>query len=283
MNGIAGFFSRILHPTIRDRSEQNAFVLRTVAVCAAIALAVDVANQMVFFVDWPTSIRSWAITIVLAGSIAAVVSWLIARAHYELYQAKLEVDLLSRTDPMTGLPNRRAVFEVAETTSPDTMALVIVDIDRFKRVNDTRGHLAGDEVIRTVAEIMSAELSPLGFLGRIGGEEFALVGSDVDLHALVERLGAFRRRIATTPIVVTGGAVTITVSAGVALRRPGGSFADLYAEADRALYDAKTRGRNRVCFGPSFPSVSEDWDGEERRWREDADSPLPSGGAKSVA
>ena len=283
MNGIAGFFSRILHPTIRDRSEQNAFVLRTVAVCAAIALAVDVANQMVFFVDWPTSIRSWAITIVLAGSIAAVVSWLIARAHYELYQAKLEVDLLSRTDPMTGLPNRRAVFEIAETTSPDTMALVIVDIDRFKRVNDTRGHLAGDEVIRAIAQIMASDLGRFGCVGRIGGEEFALVGSDVDHTVLAERLFEFCRRVAATPIVVNGGTVVVTVSAGVALRRPGGSFADLYAEADRALYDAKTRGRNRVCFGPSFPSVAEDWDGEERRWREDADSTLPSGGTKSVA
>ena len=260
-----------------------AFVTRTVVVCAVAALGVDIANQMVFFVDWTTAIRSWGITIVLSGSIAAVVSWLIARAHHELYQAKLEVDLLSRTDPMTGLPNRRAVFEVAETATPDAMALVIVDIDRFKRVNDTRGHLAGDEVIRAIAQIMATELGRFGCVGRIGGEEFALVGSDIDYAVLAERLFEFRRRVAATPIVVNGGAVVVTVSAGVALRRPGGSFADLYAEADRALYDAKAQGRNRVCFGPSFPAVAEYWDGNERRWREDAHSPSASGDAKSVA
>jgi diguanylate cyclase (GGDEF)-like protein len=260
-----------------------AFVTRTVVVCAVAALGVDIANQMVFFVDWTTAIRSWGITIVLSGSIAAVVSWLIARAHHELYQAKLEVDLLSRTDPMTGLPNRRAVFETAETATPDAMALVIVDIDRFKRVNDTRGHLAGDEVIRAIAQIMATELGQFGCVGRIGGEEFALVGSDIDYAVLAERLFEFRRRVAATPTVVNGGAVVVTISAGVALRRPGGSFADLYAEADRALYDAKTLGRNRVCFGPSFPAVAEAWDGNERRWREDADSPSASGDAKSVA
>jgi diguanylate cyclase (GGDEF)-like protein len=280
---IVRFFSNLRRPTVRSRREMWAFVTRTVIVCVAVALGVDVANQMIFFVDWPTSIRSWAITIVLAGSIAAVVSWLIARAHHELYQAKLQVDLLSRTDPMTGLPNRRAVFEVAETATPDAMALVIVDIDRFKRVNDTHGHLAGDEVIRTIAEIMAGELGHLGCVGRIGGEEFALVGSGIDCNDLAERLFEFCRRVAGTPIVVNGGAVVVTVSAGVALRRPGGSFADLYAEADRALYDAKTQGRNRVCFGPSFPAVAEDWDGNERRWREDADPSLPSSSARSVA
>jgi diguanylate cyclase (GGDEF)-like protein len=283
MGPFFGFLLRLRHPTVRNQRELRAFVLRTVAVCVLAALAVDVVNQMIFFVDWPTSIRSWAITIVLSGSIAAVVSWLIARAHYELYQAKLEVDLLSRTDPMTGLPNRRAVFEVAETATPDAMVLAIVDIDRFKRVNDTHGHLAGDEVIRTIGQIMADELGQLGCVGRIGGEEFALVGAGIDVNDLAERLARFRRRVIATPIVVNGGAVVVTISAGVALRRPGGSLADLYAEADRALYDAKTQGRNRICFGPSFPSIAEDWDGNERRWREDADPSLPSGNAKSVA
>jgi diguanylate cyclase (GGDEF)-like protein len=130
---------------------------------------------------------------------------------------------------------------------------------------------------------MADELGQLGCVGRIGGEEFALVGAGIDVNDLAERLAGFRRRVIATPIVVNGGAVVVTVSAGVALRRPGGSLADLYAEADRALYDAKTQGRNRICFGPSFPSIAEDWDGNERRWREDADPSLPSGNAKSVA
>lgn len=279
MRAPVAVLSNYIHPTIRNRRELIAYVLRTTGVCVLLALAADMVNQMIFFVDWSTALRSWAITVAVAGIIAAAATWLIGRAHHELYDAKVEFEHLSRTDPLTGLPNRRAVFEVAENSAARTMALVIVDIDRFKNVNDTRGHLAGDEVIRAIAGIMAAELGPLGVLGRIGGEEFALVGSDCDPLALAARLSALLRRVAATPIPFTGGAVTITVSAGVALRRPGGTFSDLYAEADRALYDAKTQGRNRVCFGPSFPPFS---DTDEAAWRVDAATDRPNG-ARSVA
>jgi diguanylate cyclase (GGDEF)-like protein len=271
MGSIGEHFGRMVRPTIKSKQELRAFTARTVAFCVTVALAADIANQLSFFVDWPTALRSWTITVVVAGSLAALVSWLIARAHFELYEAKLAVDQLSRTDPLTGLPNRRAVFEAVERMSPDAMVLVIVDIDRFKRVNDTRGHLVGDEVICALARMMALDLSPLGILGRIGGEEFALVSSGNDPAKLAAVISGFRRRVADTPIVAAGAAVTITVSVGVALRLAYETFSDLYADADRALYRAKTEGRNRTCFAASFvePGIG---DVDEANWRIDADT-----------
>ena len=133
------------------------------------------------------------------------------------------------------------------------MVLVIADIDRFKRVNDTYGHLAGDSVIRMISRIADAELGDLGAFGRIGGEEFALLASDVSPSLLVLRLENLRARIALTPVIIEGGtAIHVTISAGVAIRGVNRSFDALYAEADQALYEAKSSGRNRISYSPRF-------------------------------
>ncbi len=126
------------------------------------------------------------------------------------------------------------------------MALVIADIDRFKTVNDTHGHLAGDEVIKMVGQAMQSELSAFGRVGRIGGEEFALVSPLAATDKLMVGLWSFRDRIAATPIVVGSASVTVTISIGVACRKKGQGFDALFADADRALYLAKASGRNRV-------------------------------------
>jgi diguanylate cyclase (GGDEF)-like protein len=241
---------RVFRTQITSERDLFGYVLRTSGVCAAIALAVDVVNQMVFFISWSEALRSWAITIVLAFGIAVVVSRAIGKSHLDLYRAKQVVEKLSRTDALTGLPNRRALLEVAET--PDAMVLVIVDIDRFKRVNDTYGHIAGDAVIRRIAEVMTRELGSLGQLGRLGGEEFALLTSGIDREVLSDRLTAFRDAVAGTPVIVGDTAVKVTISAGVALRGQGDNFAQLYSAADQALYLAKAAGRNRVTFAESI-------------------------------
>ena len=244
---------RSFRPTIRDEAELTAFILRTCIVCAGAALAVDVVNQMLFFASWVATLRSWGVTVALAAAIAFPVSRAIGKAHLALTRSKAEVETLSRTDELTGLLNRRALMEMAVTQPPETMVLVIADIDRFKRVNDNYGHMAGDAVIRMVSRIATAELGDLGALGRVGGEEFALLASDVSPSLLVLRLENLRTRISLTPVIAEGGtAIHVTISAGVAIRGVGRHFDDLYADADRALYDAKTSGRNRVSFSPLF-------------------------------
>lgn len=230
---------------IKTEAELRRFVVCVTALCVWVAVSLDVANQLVFFDSWHVAIRSWTISTAIAAIIALPVSWAIARAYLALYRAKVAVDELSRTDPLTGLLNRRALFERA-AVPPDVMALVIVDIDRFKRINDSHGHLVGDEVIRTVGRMMAHSLGDLGTVARLGGEEFALVSSDGDEVRLTARLREFGDRIAA--IAIVSGAVTasVTVSAGIASRKPGQTFEQLYAEADRALYVAKAAGRNRI-------------------------------------
>jgi diguanylate cyclase (GGDEF)-like protein len=244
---------QIFRPTIRSEEELAAFILRTCIASAGVALAVDVINQMLFFEGWEATVRSWAVTVVLASAIAFPVSRAIGKAHLALFRSKAEVETLSRTDELTGLLNRRALMEMAATQPPQTMVLVIADIDRFKRVNDNYGHMAGDAVIQMVSRIATAELGDLGALGRFGGEEFALLTSDVSPSLLVLRLENLRTRIALTPVIAEGGAaIHITVSAGVAIRGVGRDFDALYADADRALYEAKAAGRNRISYSPLF-------------------------------
>ena len=237
---------------IHDGRSLALYVARTTALSAGSALALDVVNQLVFFAGWESALRSWLVTLLVASGIAAVASRAIGRAQLALWRAKAEVERLSRTDPLTGLLNRRALLADLDG-SVDTMTLVITDLDHFKRVNDTHGHLVGDEVIRTVSSLMSDHLADLGRVGRLGGEEFAFLSSDVPLQHLMQRLQALRRDIEATPLA--GGRVTVTISAGVATRARGRSFETLYAAADRALYAAKTSGRNCIVV---------DEDGEDR-------------------
>jgi diguanylate cyclase (GGDEF)-like protein len=247
----------ILSCTIRDERELVRFVVSTTTVALAVALAADVTNQLVFFVDWTTCLRSWAITAGIVTAIAVPISRLIAKAHLELYRAKMRADELGRTDPLTGMLNRRAMVEAAQDGMPGLLALVIFDLDRFKRVNDTYGHLAGDAVIHAIGQMMVAELAPLGPVARVGGEEFALLAASVTLDALASRLTEFCQRVSSTPIVVGGMSLRMTISAGVALREPGRSFEDLYSEADRALYAAKLAGRNCVRFPQALDALAQ--------------------------
>jgi diguanylate cyclase (GGDEF)-like protein len=260
---VATFFKRLLRTEITSEEDLRSYVFRTTAICVIVALAVDVANQLFFFVDWMEALRSWIVTTVLASAIAYPVSRSIGKSHFELYRAKAVVEALSQTDPLTGLPNRRALFDAA--ADPDTLVLVIVDIDRFKRVNDTHGHIAGDKVIQVTADILRLELGSLGQLGRLGGEEFALLAKDTPIDELMARLTAFRKRVSSTPILIDGGIVTVTISAGVATRKRGESFARLYADADRALYLAKAGGRNRITIAEPFGLTAES---AEMGWRQ---------------
>jgi predicted signal transduction protein with EAL and GGDEF domain len=126
----------VLRGSITFESELSVYVISVTCVCIAIALSVDVTNQLVFFVDWATCLRSWSITAVLVLALALPISRTIGKSHLALYRAKLLADHLGRTDQLTGLPNRRALMEAVHAAQSHGLALVIVDIDRFKRVNE---------------------------------------------------------------------------------------------------------------------------------------------------
>ena len=244
LQNIRSWLGNLAGAELRSDGDLWGYVFRISATCVVAALSVDIANHLLFFDGWVDTIRSWSITTLLAGGIAVPISRLIGKAHLDLYRAKREVEILSLTDPLTGLANRRALIE-AVANGCDGCVLAIFDIDRFKRINDTYGHLAGDTVITAVAREMMKDLGALGDVYRLGGEEFAfLARGDA---SIAERVRQLLADIATAPVTIGSRKVSVTISAGVAVATDGQNFNQLYAEADRALYLAKASGRNRVA------------------------------------
>lgn len=178
----------------------------------------------------------------------------------ELHDLKEQLQQLSITDSLTGLFNRRHFFALAEKEVARTrrhklaMALMIIDIDHFKRVNDQYGHPVGDCVLREVGQIMQSMVRLEDTLARVGGEEFAILlpsTQATDAHALAERL---REQIAAaTQAACMGTALSVTVSIGLAhLQATDTRFDGLYTRADQMLYQAKHDGRDRLCAEPGL-------------------------------
>ena len=186
--------------------------------------------------------------IVVGESLLKFIGQTSVEAHYheEIYQ-------LATLDALTELYNRRHFMEVLDKEISRALrhrralALCIIDVDLFKPVNDTFGHIAGDEVLRRMAAVLRQHVRSDDIAARIGGEEFAVLlpeGSAEDAIAFAERL---REAIAATIFSPGGAPRQITVSVGVAsLRAPVTSRSQLLAAADAALYRAKHEGRNRV-------------------------------------
>lgn len=173
--------------------------------------------------------------------------------HAQLTEAYRQLDQLARQDGLTGAHTRRATGErlaeahAAACRDRSWLSVVMADVDHFKRINDTFGHLAGDEALIAVASRLQAGLRADDFLGRWGGEEFLVVLPDTDAAAAVVVAERLRQSVVAEPITLgTGGdAITVSISAGVT------SSIDAIPEvlvhvADRAMYAAKADGRDRV-------------------------------------
>lgn len=164
-----------------------------------------------------------------------------------------ELERLARTDPLTELCNRRSFLAAVDhelrwtRRTGEPSALVVLDIDHFKRVNDTRGHAGGDQVLRAVARLLTDDRRGTDVVGRLGGEEFALLIRGADLATGVRLAARLRRALETDRIVVDDELVPVTASFGVAVMRRGDADIDtVMRRADDAMYLAKRRGRNRV-------------------------------------
>jgi len=182
--------------------------------------------------------------------LAAVLSWFSFMGGYvnHLHSRLKE----SEYDELTGIYTRRRILEVLEhekircDRGAGPLCIGMLDIDRFKHVNDNFGHAAGDDVLRRSVDVAQKELRAIDFMGRYGGEEFLLVLTQTGLEGARECVERVRAQTERTGFSLLGKNRQMTVSIGVAEYRPGESVRDALERADAALYRAKAGGRNRI-------------------------------------
>ncbi|WP_234411317.1 diguanylate cyclase [Rhodanobacter thiooxydans] len=195
-------------------------------------------------------IRRWqSLAILLAGVLLLLMLWL---AWRQLRQSR-RLHQLALTDPLTGISNRRhiedmlhAAVDVARRTQSE-LAVIMLDIDHFKHVNDSHGHPAGDQALEQLVHVCLDALRQHDRLGRMGGEEFLVVLPDTDLEGGLQVAERLRACVAAARPVVAGVELQLSISLGVAQLRPTETgAASLVRRADAALYHAKDNGRNRI-------------------------------------
>lgn len=162
---------------------------------------------------------------------------------------------IANTDELTGLNNRRRFRECAEEAAQrardgyEDLAVLMMDIDFFKKVNDFYGHHGGDAVLRDFATMLGESFRGSDIVGRIGGEEFAVVISNADAQKAYDKAEDFRKALAEKTILFGEKSISVTVSIGVAvLDETTTNFDALINKADHALYQAKHLGRNRTVI-----------------------------------
>ncbi|WP_347903037.1 diguanylate cyclase [Pseudomonas purpurea] len=171
------------------------------------------------------------------------------REHLEEQRQKALVD------PLTGLPNRaawseRLGHEIEQWQQHgNTLLLAMLDLDHFKRINDNYGHLAGDKVLKIIANVLKKRLRGSDFIARFGGEEFVLLVPNTPLTVGAKLAESLRAAIEACPFHFKGERVTVTVSIGLSAFKPGEHSDLVLKRADQALYRAKNAGRNRVELG----------------------------------
>jgi diguanylate cyclase (GGDEF)-like protein len=155
-------------------------------------------------------------------------------------------------DGLTSLWNRKAIFEILDREllraerDQGPVGLIMIDVDHFKAINDSRGHVAGDDVLRIIAGGIASVVRPYDSVGRYGGEEFLIVAPGCGLAETVELAERVRSHVAGCSIVVGGSGVSVSLSLGVATGKAAAEAEKLLQAADVALYQAKNAGRNRV-------------------------------------
>jgi len=216
-----------------------------------------IANADWYFRILP--VRSWYefpetwISIFISLLVSLLVA-VVTQHNKKLQILKNKLEILSNTDPLTGIYNRRffmdsAAKQMDRVNRINSEAFVILfDLDRFKKINDNYGHHAGDVVLNDIAARVTGMLRSYDLFARYGGEEFIIFTADIDKASVICLAERIRADIADTPVKSDGIHISITASFGIAPAAPVNNLEAAIAFADNAMYEAKAAGRNRVVF-----------------------------------
>jgi len=186
------------------------------------------------------------------GICALVTVIVLLLVHLTIRGYRQRLELAATTDRLTGLANRQAwdlLFQQilrGARRNPVPISLLLIDVDYFKEVNDTYGHLAGDAVLKEVGARVGARIREGDLFSRWGGDEFLILLCDCDIPDAMMRAETIRDVIDREPVVYQWHEIAISVSIGVTGHRPGEDEDDLLQRVDQALYRAKQMGRNHV-------------------------------------
>ncbi len=209
---------------------------------------------------FPTIMKTSAPLLALFFALAGIGIWLVGRKFSavinQLEQREAENRFLAQHDVLTKLPNRGkfdadvvAAIDRHKTGEQTQFAIMSIDLDRFKTVNDTFGHQAGDVVIQTVAARFSQLIGNNGVVARMGGDEFAVLIHNSTDSDVLNWLSDTMIELAGEPVIFTGGQATIGASVGIAhYPKDGQNLNELMRSSDLALYQAKETGRNKACY-----------------------------------
>ena len=211
-----------------------------------------------FFVDLQLSqvaINSGILGLIIGSFLSYIYTNKITNYENSLKQQNSSLSVLASTDYLTGVMNRRMFNEISEryfqTAQKNELhlTLLLLDLDHFKKVNDTYGHQAGDQLLKRFVETLERILNKSDIFARIGGEEFAILLSQInsnDAYVLAERI---RKEIENDFITFEGQDIFVTTSIGISENRETDTaFENIFSRADMALYQAKSEGRNKTCY-----------------------------------
>lgn len=194
------------------------------------------------------------IVLVISGLFISFLVFLVMQNNYELKHMRYVFENMAKTDPLTGIHNRRHFMEMSHINLERSLRLgtecyvVMFDLDKFKSINDTHGHLMGDFVIMEVVSRIKALIRPYDLFARYGGEEFIIFATDINKQNIMEMVERIRLRICREKFKYKNTAIDVSASFGIAFA---GSSCDLQTSiknADEALYKAKDGGRNRIVI-----------------------------------
>jgi diguanylate cyclase (GGDEF)-like protein len=240
-------------------SVRSAMIWLAIVSASLIGLQTALGDSVRFLVQ-PTAHPHFAYIFSLIGVTLAVALFLALvemmrrDAFQRLEAANRMISELAIRDALTGVYNRRRLIEEIDRADADASAdgesfcICLLDLDRFKWINDSCGHAAGDDVLKVVAATIQQEVRKDDCFGRYGGEEFLLLLRHTGLNGGQQFVERIRERIEALELASLQGRARVTVSAGIAERRPGERCAQTISRADSALYAAKEAGRNRVML-----------------------------------
>lgn len=235
-------------------TNNNKFVSTVAVTMISVVASLVITALVLFLTDSEIEIVGVIAAVAAPLLIAPPITWYIVGLLLRIHELEKEQRRLASIDHLTQLFNRRHFLQLSTTlleacrAEKAGFAVAMLDLDKFKSINDTFGHEAGDEVLKSVAKIMNQRSNENIILGRLGGEEFAICFGRQSTNVVKTFLDELRLELANQETIYKSDVIEYTASIGLAFDSPGSDsdLSKLLASADTALYEAKSNGRNRL-------------------------------------